>query len=423
MYLVPIQVPIYLDGERKLLTTEWHRSLLLLRDSFGGRFGEITVVAPSLPATAASVEQTLVEVPDNTDGLKLVPSFDKRCRARHFWLRDRARWQADLAALAPRAEVVHAGVDDVYRPIAFEGFRAGLRYDKTTVFVQDTDNVVQQRQLFADHGAAQRAKVGAYTFIYERMCRWGVARADLSLLKGSSLIRRYGNYARNAHEFHDTSFSLADIVNSDALERRLATLAEPRPVRLVYCGRLTARKGVDRSLRIVARANSLGTPVEFDIIGDGTERQKLEALVKSLGLASKVRFVGAVPYDQSLLKRLAEYDGLLFTPTAEDTPRMIFDGYAAGLPLVAFDIGYVLERHAQEHATHLLPHDKIEESAQALAELCRNRDLLPKMSRAARAAADYHAAENWYRRRAEWTIEAVARHCRPRDMAAVGKAA
>jgi len=423
MYLVPIQVPIYLDGDRKLVTTEWHRSLLLLRDSFGGRFGDIVVAAPSLPAKSASAEQALVEVRADADGLKFFPSFDKRCRARRFWLSDRARWKADLASLAADAQVVHAGVDDVYRPIAFEGFRTGLRLGKPTVFVQDTDNVIQQRQLFADHGAAQRAKVGAYVWIYERMCRWGVARADLSLLKGTSLIRRYGRFAKNAREFHDTSFSQADIVDEEQLERRLVTLNQPRALRLVYCGRLTARKGVDRSLQILSRAKSRGAEIEFDIIGDGTERQRLESLSQSLGLMDRVRFHGSVPYDGDLLKRLAEYDGLLFTPTAEDTPRMIFDGYAAGLPLVAFDIDYVRERDAQEHATCLLPRDQIEESAAALAAIGQNRGHLAELSRSARRAADYHSSENWYRRRAEWTIEAVVRHNRTKGMATLGTAA
>jgi glycosyltransferase involved in cell wall biosynthesis len=374
-----------------------------LRDSFGGRFGQIAVAAPSLPAKDASVEQTLVEVPQSTDGLELFPSFDKRCRARQFWLHDRARWQSDLALLTARADIVHAGVDDVYRPIAFEGFRIGLRFGKPTVFVQDTDNVVQQRQLVAGHGPALRAKVGVYTWIYERMCRWGVARADLSLLKGSALIRRYGPYAKNAKEFHDTSFSAAVIVAKG--------------------GRLTGRKGVDRSLHVLARAIALGASVEFDVIGDGTQRQDLESLAQSVGIGPRVRFLGSLPYDAALLKRLAGYDGLLFTPTAEDTPRMIFDGYAAGLPLVAFNIDYVQERHEQEHATFLMPRGQIEESAAGLARLCRNPAQLAELSRSARVAAEYHSAENWYRRRAEWTIEAVERHARATRTATVGSAA
>ena len=107
MYLVPIQVPIYLDGERPLLTTEWHRSLILLRDSFQGRFGPVALIAPSLPTSQATTEQTLVEVPPTTDGLILKPSFDKRCRAREFWLRQRrplaSRSRVPSAASASRS--------------------------------------------------------------------------------------------------------------------------------------------------------------------------------------------------------------------------------------------------------------------------------------------------------------------------------
>ena len=54
--------------------------------------------------------------------------------------------------------------------------------------------------------------------------------------------------------------------------------------------------------------------------------------------------------------------------------------------------------------------NQIEASAQKLVQLNRQRGPLAELARAARTAAEYHCAENWYRRRADWTIEAVARH-------------
>ena len=48
MYLVPIHVPIFVRGSELLLSTDWRRSLLLLRDSFNGRYGRLRVVAPSI---------------------------------------------------------------------------------------------------------------------------------------------------------------------------------------------------------------------------------------------------------------------------------------------------------------------------------------------------------------------------------------
>jgi glycosyltransferase involved in cell wall biosynthesis len=412
MYLVPIHVPIYLDGDRRLITTEWYRSLQLLRDSLRGRFGQIAVAAPSQPATSASIEQKITEVTDSSDDIVLFPDFDFRCRAREYWLRHRAPWQAKLAGLVENAAVVHAGLDDIYRPIAFEGFRTGLRLGRPTVFVQDTDIVIQQRQLAANRSAPGRVIAAAYSSVYEQVCRWSVARADLSLLKGSALMKRYGHFARNAKEFHDTSYFASDIATEEDLERRLATLSLPRPLRLVYCGRLIERKGVDRSLLIIARARSLGASLELDVIGEGAESGRLEKLAKSSGINLSVRFLGSHPYGPDLLKKLSAYDALLFTPTAEDTPRMIFDGYAAGLPLVAFGIGYVQERHLQERATYLLPKDQIEESASMLMDLDNNRGKLADLARMARVAAQYHSSDNWYRQRADWTVEAVGRHNR-----------
>ncbi len=122
-----------------------------------------------------------------------------------------------------------------------------------------------------------------------------------------------------------------------------------------------------------------------------------------------MRLLGSAVYGAELLRRLADYDALLFTPLAEDTPRMIFDGYAAALPLVAYDIDYVRERAESEHATVLLASGDVDGAAEKLVQLSRDRSTLRPLAVAARRAAEFNAAENWYRRRAEWTVEAYER--------------
>ena len=408
MYLIPIHVPIYVDGERNLVSTEWWRALELLRNSLEGRLGDIVVAAPWLPANQVAADQELVAAQSGC-GVEFVRGFDLRCRARDYWLRARSSWRRLLLGLVRDAEVVHAGLDDVYRPIEFEGFRVGVQLNRVTLFVLDTDIVIQQRELAASAGTVRRMRARAYGRIFEQMCRWGVARADLSLLKGSALMSRYGRYARNPREFQDTSFLARDIIDADHLEHRLATLGQARPLRLVYCGRLTPRKGLSSSLEILAGAISMGAQLRLDIIGSGPERAALERMAASLELTDRVTFVGAVPYDAALLQRLGTYDAMLFTPTAEDTPRMIFDGYAAGLPVVAFDIGYVQERARQEQAAVLLPRGEIIAAAAALKALSLQPQRLLELSRNARAAATYHCADNWYARRAQWTFEAIER--------------
>ena len=170
------------------------------------------------------------------------------------------------------------------------------------------------------------------------------------------------------------------------------------------------RKGVDRSIRLIGEATQRGANLTFDIIGDGPDRALLERLADTEGLANVVRFRGLLPYGPELLRELASYDGLLFTPLAEDTPRMIFDGYAAGLPLIGAAIDYVQERPESEGATVLLPLDDDSAAADELVALSNRRDRLASLAKSAMNAAVYHAADSWYRRRAEWTFEAVERH-------------
>jgi glycosyltransferase involved in cell wall biosynthesis len=310
------------------------------------------------------------------------------------------------------AHVVHSGFCDVYKPINFTGHLEAVRAGKATVFVQDTDQVLQLRELYRGAPLPVRMRTSAYCAIFERCVRHGVAKADLSLLKGRALHARYDRYARNPKDFEDTSYLSSEIVSSALLEARLATLGNDRPLRLTYCGRFEERKGVATSIELVHAARRAGAQIELHLIGDGPERGALTALGERLGAKEWLRFLGRRTYGPKLLEELAEYDGLLFTPLAEDTPRMIFDGYAAGLPLIGFDIDYVRRCSERDRAAVVLPGQDQGESARILADLEQRRQRLAQLSRAAHAAARVHAADAWYRRRAEWTFEAVDLHQR-----------
>lgn len=407
MFLLPIIVPIYVDGERRLVTTDWKRSLELLRDSLPERLLPVVVVAPWLSAATADRAQCLEPIDRLSDGIELDPAIPLPPRARHYWLRGRAQWRARVADRIARASVVQAGLDDLRRPLMFDALKLAFAASKPTVFVQDTDVVVQMRELAKSRSASARLKTQFYSRAHERGIRWSVARASLTLLKGRALMRRYGPYARNAREFHDTNYTSAEIIPLKTVLERTVTLASERPVRLVYCGRLVARKGVHRSIELLLGARARGANVELDIIGDGDERAMLEALVARLELPGRVRFLGSVAYGPELIRQLAAYDALFFTPTAEDTPRMIFDGYAAGLPLIASDIDYVVERAHSEEAAVVLPRADRDASIERLARLCRERGELAALACAAHAAAEHHAADEWYKRRATWVLEAI----------------
>jgi glycosyltransferase involved in cell wall biosynthesis len=406
MYLVPIIVPIFVDGPRRFVHSDWRRALLLLRDSLGSRYGELVIAAPWLPVQdRRAAEQSLEEVSAG-DEIELLPVFDWRTRARDFWLHEVKRVRPLLAEAVSRASVIHVGMDDLHRPMMGIAACSAFRRNLPVILVQDTDVVTQIRQQ-PGATAMRRAESALYVVACERVGRRLVARADLSMLKGKQLMHRYGPYARNPREFHNTSYMLAEVTPEPQIAARIATLSSSRPLRLVYCGRLVARKGVEDSVRIVERARKMGADVVFDVIGTGPGEERLMQQIRDAGLTPWVRLLGGRPYGTALLRELASYDAMLFSPLSEDTPRMIFDGYSAGLPLLGVGIPYVQERADEDGTTIVLPRANLDSAAAQIAQLDRARERLIAPTQAALRAAKHHAADSWYQRRAQWTHEAV----------------
>lgn len=409
MYLIPITVPIYLDGKRRLIATDWKRALELLRDSHGGRYGPLCVAAPFAPASES--EQLLVDASLAADDIELVPCFDKHARLRQYWPGVHREAMTRLQALLPRVKLVHGTAEEPLRPFCYSAFMAAVRGDIPGVFVQDQDVVAVVRELHRNDGLVQRMTSEVHARLQDHQCRKAISAAGVSFLKGRTTLARYRSCSAFIEQVEDTSYFSAEIVAEDAVNARLASLMSgTRPLRFGFCGRLIHIKGVDRSLRIVAKARAAGAKVTLDVMGGGPDEADLRRLADELGLGEAVQFAGAMAYGPALLARLAACDALLFNPRMEETPRMIFDGYAAGLPLVAGGIEYVRERAEADQAAIVLPRDDDDACVAQIVALDRKRDRLQGLTQRALAAAHHHAADRWYARRAAWTAEMFDRH-------------
>lgn len=110
------------------------------------------------------------------------------------------------------------------------------------------------------------------------------------------------------------------------------------PLRLLTVCRLASanrRKNVDGVLRALATFDK-SLDWRYDIVGDGDDRERLEALTRTLGLAGRVRFHGRVS-DSALRDRYSEAD--LFVLVAQASPLDIegfglvyIEAAAAGVP-------------------------------------------------------------------------------------------
>lgn len=123
-----------------------------------------------------------------------------------------------------------------------------------------------------------------------------------------------------------------------------AEVPVPASVRLVTVGRLIPLKCIDRLIELIGHLDGVGLVV----IGDGPERQRLEAMALALGVRDRVHFAGQKRQQQALAV-MAACDVLVLNSTHEGFPHVILEAMGLGLPVVATAVGGIPEivRHGE----------------------------------------------------------------------------
>ncbi len=109
---------------------------------------------------------------------------------------------------------------------------------------------------------------------------------------------------------------------------------------LIQVARLDYLKDHGTALRTVSLLRSAGLPLKLLIVGDGPERSKIEQQHAELQLGDSVQWLGQ---RKDIPRLLQAADVLLLTSTSEGIPLTLIEGMAAGLPIVATDVGGVAE--------------------------------------------------------------------------------
>lgn len=120
------------------------------------------------------------------------------------------------------------------------------------------------------------------------------------------------------------------------------------------------------------------------IIGEGEEREKLEALIKKYKLEKKINLFGAVPKAQKYLKA---FDLFVLPSLKEGFPYALIEAMHAGLPIVTTNVGGIPEMIENNKNGILVPPANSKIIAEKINELMKNRKFAENLGMRAFLAA------------------------------------
>lgn len=110
------------------------------------------------------------------------------------------------------------------------------------------------------------------------------------------------------------------------------------PFRIFSAGRLLHWKGFHLGIEAFSRLLTEFPDSEYWVMGDGPERQRLEKLVKRLGIAHRVTFFGNISRSETFQK-ISGCDVMLFPSLHDSGGWASVESMAAGRPIVCLDLG------------------------------------------------------------------------------------
>ena len=184
---------------------------------------------------------------------------------------------------------------------------------------------------------------------------------------------------------------------------------DPAHLHLLMLSRLDPIKRVDRGLRAMAGLRDSHPQVRLLIVGDGEQRQELEALAQSLGIGDRVRFLGAL--DRSgVAGALQCADIFLSLYDFSNCGNPLFEALLCELPIITLDNGATGTVITHGDNGLLLPvgdGDRLDDALRTLVEDSDARDRL-RLGARSWAQANLVSWVDRMNREVEWVVRKTA---------------
>jgi glycosyltransferase involved in cell wall biosynthesis len=227
------------------------------------------------------------------------------------------------------------------------------------------------------HGSS---RLGGITHLYELLEFALFRRFDAVVAVSRPLVRSLRQFGVAPGRIHVIPNGWNGRVPQADRRSARRTLGMPLNAFLIgWVGRLIPVKGADVLLEALAQLPDV--PWSASIVGDGSERDRLERMSAALRLGHRVTFHGRI---DDAARLLPAFDVIVLSSRSEGTPMVLLEAIAAGVPVIATAVGGVPDVIGPDEGL-LVPPERPAALAQAIR--ASHADLGAAQRRAAAAQA------------------------------------
>lgn len=212
------------------------------------------------------------------------------------------------------------------------------------------------------------------------------ARVRNAMIRADALIAATREDQNAIRKFFNKGSTLINEIGVTLLSTKPQKLPynKDRALKLCWCGLIIGRKALPLALHAVKRLHK-ELYIEFDIIGDGSERTRYIALSKKLGIDSSVNWHGWIDHEKAV-RIISQSDIMLLTSIQDSTTSVVIEALALGVPVICHDIcgfGNVVNDTCGIKIPMVNPSKSIKDFADTIKKLANNPALLKDLSKGA----------------------------------------
>ena len=154
----------------------------------------------------------------------------------------------------------------------------------------------------------------------------------------------------------------------------VSSVSGPRLLSVCRLERNEQYKGIDTTLRALAKITPMIPDLHYVVVGVGSDLARHKELANELGVADRVEFTGSVS-DETLRAYYRDCDVFVLPSAAEGFGFVFLEAMHYAKPIIAANSGATPEVVRDREAGLLVEYGNVEQLANAITSLCRDANL------------------------------------------------